>query len=202
MLKDKLLSIVKPSIYISWLSYAILVALCVYLYVIQVNEKTLMINLEKQLMSTIAANDALKYRLVKADKEIAARDEHIELALDKLELAVKERDTLEGKIKEMTGQSSSVDLAKTAKVIHRVKTLTQKNIDKIIKGSTTKAEIVYIFGNPYSKISAPAGEFWTYMDSNQETTGQVYLKTTNLTVIFDNRGVVREFNSTKMEQLQ
>jgi len=110
MLKDKLQSIVEPKI--SWLiiTITILVALCVCLYVIQKNEKTLRINTEQQLSRTNAAKDVLSFKLVEANKEIAARDEQIKLTLDKLEVAIKEKEALEGKIKEMTVQSPNIEL--------------------------------------------------------------------------------------------
>ncbi len=110
MLKDKLQSIVKPNIF--WSSITILVALCVCLYVLQEKEKTLRINTEKQLSRTIAAKNVLAFNLAKANKEIAARDEQIKLTLDKLEAAIKEKEALEGKIKEMTAQSPNVELEK------------------------------------------------------------------------------------------
>ncbi|MCX5698065.1 MAG: hypothetical protein NTU54_08905 [Candidatus Omnitrophica bacterium] len=112
MLKDKLQSMVKPNIF--WSSIIILVALCVCLYVLEEKEKTLRINAEQQLSRTTAAKNVLELNLAKANKEIAARDEQIKLGLDKLEAAIKEKEALEGKVKEMTAQppTPNVELQK------------------------------------------------------------------------------------------
>ncbi len=125
MLKDKLKSIVNP--YFFWSSITILVALCTCLYVLKEDQRILNINLDAKLSTTIAAKKILESNLEKANKEIAARDEQIKLALDKLEAAikekevvVKEKEALEGKINEMTVQSSNVELPKIV-----VKTPTQ-----------------------------------------------------------------------------
>jgi hypothetical protein len=117
MLKDKLQSKVKPNIF--WLSIIILLALCACLYILLEKERTLRTNIEQQLSRTITENNVLGLKLVKANKEIAARDKQIKLTLDKLEAAIKEKDVvikekevLEEKIKEVTAQSSNVELPK------------------------------------------------------------------------------------------
>ena len=110
MLKDKLQSIVKPNVV--WTITVILVALCVYLYALGEQEKTLRISTEKELSKTVKVRHILEIDLVKVKKELMVRGKQIKLTLDKLEVAIKENEALEGKIKEMAAQSSNVDLQK------------------------------------------------------------------------------------------
>lgn len=124
MLKDKLQSIVKPKVF--WSSITILVILCVCLYVLKEKEKSSRIYTEKELSRTIEVKKIVENNLVEAKKEIVSRDEQIKLTLDKLEkettarkdvedkllVVTKEKEVLEGKIKEMAAQSPSVDLQK------------------------------------------------------------------------------------------
>ncbi|MFH1397345.1 MAG: hypothetical protein ABIH27_02170 [Candidatus Omnitrophota bacterium] len=117
MLKDKLRYIVNPRFF--WSSITILVFLCAWLFTIAEDQRILNISLEAKLTASIAENKILESNLVNANKEIAARDEQMKLTLDKLEVAInekeaviKEKEALEGKINEMTAQSSDVDLQK------------------------------------------------------------------------------------------
>lgn len=124
MLKAKLQSIVQPKVF--WSSITILVILCVCLYVLKEKEKSSRIYTEKELSRTIEVKKIVENNLVEAKKEIVSRDEQIKLTLDKLEkettarkdvedkllVVTKEKEVLEGKIKEMAAQSPSVDLQK------------------------------------------------------------------------------------------
>lgn len=124
MLKAKLQSIVQPKVF--WSSITILVILCVCLYVLKEKEKSSRIYTEKELSRTIEVKKIVENNLVEAKKEIVSRDEQIKLTLDKLEkettarkdvedkllVVTKEKEALEGKIKEIAAQSPSVDLQK------------------------------------------------------------------------------------------
>lgn len=82
-------------------------------------------------------------------------------------------------------------------------TLTQENIDKIIRGKTTKAEVSTILGNPQMKQKSAFGEIWTYTRSITKMNafgGYVPdgSKTSSLSLTFDDNGVVKDINSFEM----
>lgn len=87
------------------------------------------------------------------------------------------------------------------------KKLTQENMDKILKGKTTKQEVVAILGDPSMKQTSSFGEMWTYTRSISKQkfnyiTGLSYdpeaSKTSSITITFDENGVVKEKNTFEM----
>ena len=95
-LKAELQSIVKHKVF--WSSITILVVLCVCLYILQEKEKSLRIYTEKELSRTIEAKKVVENSLVEAKKQIATRDEQINLTLDRLEKAITARKDAEDKL--------------------------------------------------------------------------------------------------------
>ena len=92
--------------------------------------------------------------------------------------------------------------------------LTSDNINKIVKGTTTKAEIFSILGPPQSKMSyGVIGETWTYTLTTQTRKDEGGLKgffsipketytTSAVTVIFTPDDIVKDFTFFESNNLQ
>jgi outer membrane protein assembly factor BamE (lipoprotein component of BamABCDE complex) len=87
------------------------------------------------------------------------------------------------------------------------KNLTQENMNKIVKGKTTKQEVLALLGNPTMRQTSSWGETWTYTRSITKQkfnwiTGLSYdpeaSKTSSLTVTFDEKGIVKDINTFEM----
>lgn len=87
------------------------------------------------------------------------------------------------------------------------KNLTQENMDKIVKGKTTKQEVIALLGNPTMRQTSSLGEMWTYTRSITKQrfnwlSGLSYdpdaSKTSSITVTFDENGVVKDKNTFEM----
>jgi HSP90 family molecular chaperone len=96
MAKINLNSLVKPKIF--WPSIIILLAICITLYAQKEKEKSIRIAKETELLRTVEAKKVVENKLTEAEKQIAARDEQIKLALDKLEKEVAARKDLEAQL--------------------------------------------------------------------------------------------------------
>lgn len=102
MLKDK---IVTPRVF--WSSIAILAVLCVCLYALEEQEKSGRKQAERELGRAVAAKKVIEIKLIDAQKEIAARDEQIKTALDKLEKETAARKDAETKLQAAVGGNSA-----------------------------------------------------------------------------------------------
>lgn len=80
-----------------------------------------------------------------------------------------------------------------------------RHINDIVKGVTTKSQILQMFGNPFGTTVNDSTETWTYTYSRSvgkatsfvgvtNATGKVYSK--SLTLTFDRAGTVRTFSYT------
>jgi outer membrane protein assembly factor BamE (lipoprotein component of BamABCDE complex) len=71
-------------------------------------------------------------------------------------------------------------------------------LEQIKQGSTTKDNIIVLFGQPEGKEFAANGdEAWTYgyilKQYNPNPLGRAKLHISNMTVTFDNRGIVKAY---------
>ncbi len=96
MPKINLNSFVKPKIF--WPSIIILLAICITLYVQKEKEESIRIAKETELLRTIEAKKVVENKLTESEKQIAARDKQIKLALDKLEKEVAARKEIEAQL--------------------------------------------------------------------------------------------------------
>jgi len=87
------------------------------------------------------------------------------------------------------------------------KNLTQENTDKIIRGKTTKAEVLAILGKPAMKQTSSLGEMWIYTRSIMKQKlmflgGWAYdpndSKTSSASITFDDNGIVKDISSFEM----
>ncbi len=154
MVKINLQSLVKPKIF--WSSIIILLILSAALYMFKEKEKSLRIYTEKELSKTVEAKKVVENNLTVAKKEISAKDEQINIALDKLEgevtarrdveaqlvLVTKEKIGLEVKVKELTAAlPKNIELEKIV-----VKT-TQELTGKVLTLDKERGFIVVDLGN-------------------------------------------------------
>ena len=79
-----------------WSSSIVLLVLCVVFYAQKQHEKAVRIAKETELLSVIEAKNAVENKLTEAKKQIAARDEQIKLAMDRIEKETAVRKDLEG----------------------------------------------------------------------------------------------------------
>ncbi len=96
MPKINLNSFVKPKIF--WPSIIILLAICITLYVQKEKEESIRIAKETELLRTIEAKKVVENKLTESEKQIAARDEQIKLALDKFEKEAAARKEIEAQL--------------------------------------------------------------------------------------------------------
>lgn len=61
------------------------------------------------------------------------------------------------------------------------KNFASENVSKIVKGKTTKVELISLFGQPFSKsVISSSGEKWVYTYSAGTASAQSYLVTTKV----------------------
>lgn len=107
MLKINLNSLVKPKVF--WPVILILLILCATFYLQKEKEKLLRIVKETELMRTVEAKRVVENKLTEAEKQIAARDEQIKLALDKLEREVTGRKEIEAQLVTLTKEKQDLE---------------------------------------------------------------------------------------------
>lgn len=87
------------------------------------------------------------------------------------------------------------------------KKLTEENTNKIMRGKTTKQEVLIILGNPTMKSNSALGEMWIYTRSITQQKLTLFMgwaydpnasKTSSMSITFDEKGVVKDFSTFEM----
>lgn len=91
------------------------------------------------------------------------------------------------------------------KINYGTSTLNQENVNTIVKGKTTKQQVLDTFGNPLSKTSISSGEMWVYSRSTETATAKNFFSGTEyavsamgLSINFDENGIVNNYSVSEV----
>ncbi|MBN2483638.1 MAG: outer membrane protein assembly factor BamE [Candidatus Omnitrophica bacterium] len=98
--------------------------------------------------------------------------------------------------------------ASTMKTTYGNKNIIPENVSKIVKGATTQAEILTMFGEPMSKMrTGILGTMWTYSLAKSKHrsglfTSSYQASSYGLTINFDDNGVVKDYSYIETNPVQ